>query len=479
MTKDPAEFMATSFGLATNQGSPTDPAGNMFDWTPVFGHYDFYNTVMPFTYYFHNGLNVTPYRLDPTNYKYGIPNPIPRNLPFTEEGSCPSTVDGGGNINLDYSSMASAQNKVDSLNSLLGILVDGGSTQNLNEEVESSSPPEALEIRDELLSTSPYVSDSVLGTAIGKEEVLDNAMIRDVMVANTHSAKNDSLINMLETRIVPMPDYMMAQILQGEDSISAKEELEEQRAYWKNQQSLFYHSLIQNYRSDSVNTALEDSLVNLLAERNTPESYYDLAAWYCTKEDFNLSGNILNTIPAIFSLNTQQQVIHQHYLAFFEILEQVLRDTTGVMNLDSSQTVSLQNTVSECTGLPGIFARNLLSAAGKITYNEPVFIAEDNLKSTKREKYRGVKPSADIPRLKVYPNPATDYFIAEYHLDNAEGNYTLTLSDVDGRILSNYPLMKSQDQVIIRTFSLLPGVYLLHLKDHSLIIETLKISIIK
>lgn len=481
VTKDPGAFGLSSFGLATNQISPAEPAGNMFDWTPVSNHYDLYNDngMMPFTYFFHNGQNNSEFRLNPTGYTFGNIYLTPEFLTFSEEVNCPSTIEGSGNLNMDYSSMASAQSKADSLNSLLTALIDGGSTQNLSDAVESSTPPEALAVRADLLSKSPWVSDSVVGTSITKEDVLDNAMIRDVMVANTHSAKNDSLISMLETRTVPMPDYMMAQILQGGDSISAKEELEAQRAYWKNQHSVYYHSLIQNYRSDSVNIALEDSLVNLLIERSSPESYYDLAAWYCTKSDFSLSRNILNSIPAIFSLNAQQQEAHQNYLTIFEILEQVQTDTSGLMNLDSSQTVSLQNIVLQSTGLPGVFARNLLSATGKITYNEPVFIGEDNLKSTKREKYRGVKPPADIPRLKVYPNPATDYFIVEYHLGSEVGNNILTISDVDGRIISSYLLNNAQDQVVIPALSLLPGVYILSLKDHNLIIETLKMTIIK
>jgi hypothetical protein len=109
-------------------------------------------------------------------------------------------------------------------------MFEGGSTTFLTFEVETSTPPEAMQIRSELLEESPYLSDSVMKTSVTKEDVLDNAMIRDVLVANPHSAKSDELINMLEYRTVPMPDYMMEQILAGEDTVSEKEVLEAKKA---------------------------------------------------------------------------------------------------------------------------------------------------------------------------------------------------------------------------------------------------------
>lgn len=104
----------------------------------------------------------------------------------------------------------------------MNLLIDGGDTPQLTNEVDQSTPPETVAVFNELMNNSPYLSDSVVEAAILKEDVLPNSMIRDIMVANAHSAKSDELMNTLDNRWDPMPDYMKGQILQGRSIVSLK-----------------------------------------------------------------------------------------------------------------------------------------------------------------------------------------------------------------------------------------------------------------
>lgn len=468
-------------GIAKNQGtylnSTFGPVGNMFQPNPATSHYDFYNEGNGIDYYYHS-QNLTGFRLRPKPENiYGTVNTFSVYATFSQN-SCPSTLEGGGGEE-DFAKIVEAKAQSDSIGNVLNDLVDGGSTFSLNFDVITSSPPEALQTRNELLEESPYLSDTVMKSTIAKEEVLDNAMVRDVLVANPHSAKSDEIINMLENRIVPMPDYMMEQILAGEDTVSAKEVLEAKKAHVDGEINKIYQRLIRNYKGDTAKPAIEDSLVWLFSYRNTPESYYDLATWYHDKGQYNKSDSILDLIPMIFPLTNKQQANHQAYIEIFDLTKEISTDTTGVFKVDSARTIALQNIVSSNNGIPGAWARNILISAGKITYQEPIILPDTSLKSTKKNKYRGVKQSQNGSRLKVYPNPANDYFIVDYRLDNTFSQATIIIHDVTGKIVKSYSAPGKRNQVILPTADLVTGLYIITLDIEGIRVDSGKINVIK
>jgi hypothetical protein len=373
--------------------------------------------------------------------------------------------------------MMEASEQTDSLIGVLIALTDGGSTPELNAEVEESTPSEALAMYDELLVKSPYLSDSVMITAVEKEEVLDNAMIRDVLVSNTHSAKSDTIIEKLENRQVPMPEYMMAEILAGEDSISPKEILEAKKAYWDGERSRYYHDLIRYFNVDSINQVLEDSLVNLLVLRNTPEAYYDLTAFYATKGDTMLADYTLNSISTLFSLTQVQQQVQQDYQTFYDLSKEINLDTSGTFVITDERKSLLENFLNEDPELPNVFARNILIASDNLVYSEPIFLPESGYKSSTRDKYNSAKPSVDSPILKVYPNPTHDYFIAEYNVNDGNGFLELAICDISGKKIQSIQLRNKIDALVIHTDKLPSGIYLISVISQGKSIGTEKLTL--
>jgi hypothetical protein len=76
----------------------------------------------------------------------------------------------------------------------LNMLIDAGDTESLFWDVYMSTSPEAMQVYQELMTVSPYLSDTVVSAAIIKEDVLVDAMLRDIMVANPHTAKSGKLL---------------------------------------------------------------------------------------------------------------------------------------------------------------------------------------------------------------------------------------------------------------------------------------------
>ncbi|MCK9423841.1 MAG: C25 family cysteine peptidase [Bacteroidales bacterium] len=469
-------------GIAKNQGTYLSgtsfaPVGNMFQPTPASDHYDFYNEGNPIDYYYHL-QNGGFFRLIPRPQNiYGVVNSIGVNEPFTER-SCPSTL--GGEISgIEINKLMRAKNQSDSIGGVLNALVDGGSTTLLNFDVETSTPPQALQTRDKLMAESPYLSDTVIKTSITKENVLNNAMIRDVLVANPHSAKSDEIISMLETRANPMPDYMMEQILVGEDTVSEMEILEAKKAWWDGEATKAYTRLLNYFKGDSLIPANEDSLNWLFSYRNTLESQYDKVSWLRAKGAYEQADSLLTSIPISFNFTPFQSETHNAFTDFYKLSEQICCDTNGVFNVDSTVATSLLAIATSNSGIPGAYARNILMTAGKISYQEPILLPDTSLKQEKKKKFRGVKESNSASILTVYPNPANDYFVIKIKLDKFTGQGLINLYDGNGKIVQSHSFTGKQDQIIVATANLKTGLYLLILEVEGKRLDSVKIAVIK
>jgi hypothetical protein len=129
--------------------------------------------------------------------------------------------------------------------------------------------------------------------------------------------------------------------------------------------------------------------------------------------------------------------------------------------------------------LPGAYARNMLLAARKITYQEPVILPDTGLKVTKKEKFRGVKES-DYPKIiSVFPNPANDYFIVKIDLSERPVNGVINLYDGNGKMLRSFEVHNQKDQIIIPATNLNSGLYLLELYTNGNKISSAKISVVR
>jgi len=471
----------TNFGIAYNQGYENNPANNMFGLNPVSGHYDFENLPNHVDYYY--PYNNTPlYRLR-TEPAYITPSgsvaPFPTTIFFNESVSCPSKLDEGTPIE-ELLLLGEAESKIDSLGAVLATLVDGGSTELLNYEVSSSTPPEALQTRNELISKSPYLSDTVMKTSVIKEEVLDNAMLRDVLVANPQSAKSDEIIGMIENRTVPMPDYMMEQILAGTDTVSPKETIEADKTFWMSKSTESYIRLLNHFKGDSVNPPDEDSLNLLFQLHNTLSSQYDKVCWLNSRGAYDQANDLLAAIPGEFNLTSSQLENHNTLTKFYGIYQQIAADTTGGMfSIDSLLSVSLFEIANSNLGFPATYARNILLANRLINYQEPSIIQDTSLKSGKKKKFRGVKDSFNYSMLEVYPNPASTYFILKFSLsDNAE-NSMVNLRDQTGKIVWSKRLTTKTNQEVIPVSELKSGIYLMTLEIENKTIESVKVTIVK
>ncbi|MBW6459959.1 MAG: T9SS type A sorting domain-containing protein [Bacteroidales bacterium] len=423
--------------------------------------------------YTYHGDN-PPDNIIPSNYAGEFTPLSDDDAYYSKSGSCPSHLGGGINPSMESFNLSIETSMISAYQDTLQLLVDGGNTEALNYEVISSYPQEALVVRQNLLNSSPYLSDTVMISAIEKEEVLPNAMIRDILVANPQALKSHVVMNALEQRQAPVPEYMVAEIMQGTAIYGAKELLEQQLGRHIAARDEAWGKLNQFYRNDTVNPSSYDSLVFLLENENRLTIKYDLAFLYLERQDSSGVFALLENMPSGFYLSERELMVHGLYAGLFELLWGLKSDSGS---LDSTKLTILSGMASHYPVIPAVYAANMLIKAGVWLYEEPVYLPNP----LKTKPIGASAPGEQIRagHLKVFPNPAGTYVIAEYDLGGLEPPFSITLTNLQGIDLKTIPVKDRLNQIIIPTMDYPQGVYLIRLLAGKSVVDSKKITIIR
>jgi hypothetical protein len=371
--------------------SITAPAGNTFTFFDTLEvadydeleYFNYFNNAENL-YYFHHQKELDPvtYPLD-SNYTSETIERIERLVSFEKTIACPSGIDSGylKSYTCPRQNILEADSHISSLKNQLNELIDGGNTEALNFEVMTSLPDEGLELSQELLIDSPYLSDTVIKQAIYKEDVLPNAIIRDIMAANPQSAKKDDLLEALNDRLDPMPGYMMAEIMEGRGYFGAKELLEAEIQSWQQLRAKSKYKLMREFFLDTNIVHPMDSVIAFLETETDLKSKYDLAFACWNKGDSINAWLTLDEIPSQFSLNDDQTIVYQQHVEYFDILQRLVDSNWRACDLDYS--------------------------------------SKKDIKEHPANNY-----------LNIFPNPAGDYVIACYNVNSDFLSAAITIYDV-------------------------------------------------
>ncbi len=141
-------------------------------------------------------------------------------------------------------------------------------------------------------------------SAILKENVLPNAMIRDVLVANPQSAKSSEIIDKVDERIDPMPEEMM--VLEGRNIKGALEILEDSLALHMTSKYKSLHKLESYYKNDTLDiSGSKDSLICIWSQETDPSILYKLAFLYLYNNDSSNCFSTLDLIPQQTNLSSR------------------------------------------------------------------------------------------------------------------------------------------------------------------------------
>lgn len=445
-------------GIAQYQGSDERPAGNLFSWNGSQLYSDINNGGDPIDY-FHNtkdDINPPPDTWIP---KYLTPNIALQNtdIQWTSE-YCNTRLPEGLTLTQLDSLYISMSMNFDSLRTLQNQLVDDGNTNILDMDITFSQPEHAIDLMDELLEVSPYLSDTILIKAAGKEDVLLPAMVQDIMIANPQSASSQKVIDALENRENQLSEEMMEEIMVYEDTLAPLELLEAEIANIDMVRELAFNRLISIFIADTT-ISNQDSLAGLLENHSTLASKYQLLICYLETNDTVEARNLLDIIPEQFDLTGAQSLILDHWNELADIQIRLSSDTISIFNLDSLAIERLI-TLSQYEDVPACKAQNMLQLLGIEEIGPYYILPEDGQKSYAENPPKSKLPdSRSESYIKLYPNPANNYIIAEYNMTDLQGKAILRICSASGRQQFYQQLTSKEHFYIIRTKEWPNGIY--------------------
>lgn len=342
--------------------------------------------------------------------------------------------------------------------------IDGGNTQELISVVESGLAPGQL--KNILLSYSPYLTDEVLLAVLNLSPSLPHGIIKEIVLANSPVSPT------VMTRVTQLglPNGIYNQIVAAQIGVSQIQELRSEISYWYAESELQYNELARRYIHDTLIVNGEDSLKLLLqSSPNVMNNKLRLSSLLIYQGDYSAAQIVINDLRLI------DGGIYSDFCDYQELLISIDQNIKKAYTLQDDPDLKSEvenfafreDGTKECAGatamLIGVFDYPIREYIP--TYVKP------------RSMQLEGQTDADFiePTIMIYPNPAQDYVTIELLLTNDE-SASLIVYDISGKEIMRQQITNSQSYM---TTSLLEnGTYVLNivLPDGSIVVRKLTIA---
>lgn len=473
-TNNPGTTNGIALTQGVNSGLPDELAGNLFGTSS--GLHIFNASTCGYFAYYHHKTSSNP-RVKPSfNQGSFSVNEITTSLYGPE--SCPNNL--AVQIIGSKSKATSEKQVIEDTEQTLMSLVDGGDTEALKQEVIFTGDAEAYDSYNDLMSKEGYLSETVLEEVAAKETALNKAMVRDVLVANPQAAKSTKVQDKLDTRLDPLPEYMRAQIQEGLTELSAKEYLDLRIAKAKVKHDYYIRKGVQQaIEAGQEEGAADptDAVLTLLSNTN------DLTFEYQKLEILDAKGRSTEAEQVLSLMQSmdksQKQVENLQDFIDIRTMLKTWEEAGKNMHALEQADISALKGYSQKNNKAAAKAIAILAINNELDYIAPVYMPEDNTNRSAQTWSSFGAPTVEKDMLKLYPNPAKDYFTIEYSFTTNDKPIVLKVTDVQGKVVYTKQLQYKHDQLVINASTYSKGAYYISLFAGSQLIKSKSIQINK
>jgi hypothetical protein len=353
-------------------------------------------------------------------------------------------------------------------------LIDGGNTDSLLTLIENGDRNNNEQIRQFLLSLSPYLSAAVLEAVTDRDDIFTDSIQSEIFIANPDELRRQSIRDLVEVEFSPT----MALEILSNDSVQTQR-TEKINLVSTHLTDLHWNAnlLIAGILQDTTGTDV-DSMRYWLAGKQSIEADYAVVLTYLGDGDSVKAFQLLNQIPSNYDFTELQSVEHIYFTDLASFWLDLLESNTAITDLDSAQVAFLENIADNSVRQAGAIARGILNTAYGYYYRvipedpeapQPLILPPGN----------AVKPAVFPATLSAYPNPAKNSITFAWRLAEESETAEIAITDMKGSLVAKIPVSGKRGKIVWNTGNLEPGVYSYRLMANQGNLATAKLVIIR
>ncbi len=377
---------------------------------------------------------------EPTVPSVWLWNPVPTNMnaPDCEREFCSdvhkkiASTGGYGQSELQarLDEYAVLETNYNSAKATYDLLIDDGDTPQTEIDIENSNSSDMMQIRAEMLATSPYVSQKVL-MSLAEKDILTHAIFLEILLSNPEATQSESFLEYLQFEAPsPLPQYMIGLIRASWSGSNARTGLELSMAEFLTKMTKLRNEIYLVYATDEV---LRDETQAFIWLQKLPtlKGQYQFIEHWLDEGNVTQAETILLNLPSQWEMNEQEFKDYTSYVQLFNFKKSLKENNMDISQLSETKKNELKAIADLSDFSTGReMARNALCFFYHICY--PAI--QNPYSQSSNKTIRDVKGNNEESNLRVYPNPAKDHVTFEFiNPDIRCNDCSILVTDLQGR----------------------------------------------
>ncbi len=355
------------------------------------------------------------------------------------------------------------------------VLLDGGNTEEIQDEVDFAWSDDVWELRQKLLDISPFVSHATLWKLVNRTSTFPHPIAFEVLVANPSILKDNNFMSYLSKKSDPMPEYMISLLYEARDQKTFRKDLTDDITQVHTTEMYEKNKWI-SYIAETTNN--KEEIYEVIASMDCFDCDLLLIEKALDEEDFTEAESLLAGLEdrKIFNDAHRTEEI-ELFTRWHEVKKDVIINLNGDWSqINDNHNVELKDMTKSFHTLGGKRAMQILNRYRGNEYFTPPAYGVSGFEFRSYEWNQDVLASATVS---VYPNPAS-------HILNIELDYSKSMDqptkmmilNAVGELIEIREITSSVQFVSLDTRQWAAGTYLMQISGKNAVLQTEKIEII-